>query len=76
MLLFKSYMKKSQLLFLNAFSIKDAFSINDVFFLWIRATLDVSLVRSEGVTLSRVSGGVLLQRRSVSEGTVVTSRLA
>ena len=37
-LLFKSHMKKSQLLFLNAFSIKDAFSINGVFFLWIRAT--------------------------------------
>ena len=45
-------MKKSQLLFLNAFSIKDAFSINDVFFLWISATLDVSLVRREGVTVS------------------------
>lgn len=49
--LFKSYMKTSQLLFLNAFSIKDAFSISDAFFLWIRTTLDVSLVRSEAVIL-------------------------
>ena len=30
----------------------------------------------EEVSLSQVSGGVLLQRRSVSEGTVVTPRLA
>lgn len=49
--LFKSYMKTSQLLFLNAFSVKDAFSISDAFFLWIRTTLDVSLVRSEAVIL-------------------------
>ena len=51
MFLFKSYMKTSQLLFLNAFSVKDAFSISDAFFLWIRTTLDVSLVRSEAVIL-------------------------
>lgn len=30
--LFKSYMKTSRLLFLNAFSVKDAFSISDAFF--------------------------------------------
>ena len=49
---------------------KDAFSIKNVLFLWIRTTLDLSVLNSEDLIPSRVSGGVLLQLRTKSEGNV------